>query len=116
MINIRRGDVVDIRLPEVPQGSCVQSGERPCVVTSNNMCNKFSNVITVSPITKSQTKKDLPTHVKLSKSYTKLNEHSLVLCEQIITVDKHKIKDRMAVLTEQDMKAVNKALAVQLGI
>ncbi len=85
-MKIKRGDIIIVDLGQ--HETSVQSGIRPCVVISNNMANKYSQVITVVPlISKIHKKEYLPTHVFLNGyRNTALHRHGLALCEQITSV------------------------------
>lgn len=115
--DIKRGDIIWINLfgsVGSEQGS--DENGRPCVCIQNNVGNAFSPTIIVSAIT-SQTKTLLPTHVQIpsSEKYG-LNKDSLVLLEQIRTVDKRRrVLRRTGHLDEILMKKINKALAISVG-
>lgn len=106
---IKRFDVYYIELPK--NESSIQSGLRPCVIVSNDKCNKFSPTITVVPIT-SQDKKYLPTHVKLM-----VDKESTVLCEQVMIVPKDLIVNKTSIkISNNKQKEICKALKIQLGL
>lgn len=93
-----------------------QSDLRPSIVVSNSMCNTHSNVVTVVPLT-TATKTRLPCHVKLYKGDCDgLEKPSTALCEQVRTVDKERIKDRVGYVKSRSMKCINEALATQLSL
>lgn len=97
-----------------PEGS-VQGGVRPCLVISNNRNNKYSSNIVVIPFT-SKIKNSLPVHVNFSNEVG-LNRESTLLCEQIITIPKNKIKDNIGEITKWlDAVKIIKALFIQLPI
>lgn len=80
------------------------------------MCNTHSNVVTVVPLT-TATKTRLPCHVKLYKGDCDgLEKPSTALCEQVRTVDKERIKDRVGYVKSRSMKCINEALATQLSL
>lgn len=114
-MTIKRGDIfLDVDFGEA-RGS-VQSGARPCLVVSNKLCNMYSPVITVLPIT-AQVKADMPTHFHLDKNKYKLKRHSIVLAEQIITVDKSYLKNRhFKSLTRHDLALIDDLLRIQLEL
>ena len=92
----------------------VQHGYRPVVIVSNDFANRCSPVVTVVPLT-SQPKKPLPTHVLLHEQG--LLKSSIALCEQIMTVDKHRLKRCVGyVYIARDRAALRHALGVQLGM
>lgn len=88
----------------------VQSGRRPLLVVQNNIGNKRSPSILVVPIT-SQRKKPMPTHFTI-----KLGKKSIVLCEQITTIAKTKVYEEIYVLDEEELKQLDIALSVSIGI
>lgn len=89
----------------------VQTGKRPLLVIQNNIGNTHSKTVIVVPIT-SRKKKSLPTHVKLH-----MPETSLVLCEQIQTVNASDLaKTPIYTLTKEEMDMVDSALIISLGI
>lgn len=113
-----KGDLICVELPSV--GGSIQSGKRPCVVVSNNACNKYSPVITIVPLT-SRKKHEIPTHVYLKSKdvfdlqYLNIRD-STILCEQIITVSKDNIVAGRAKIKPHVLKSINEALAVQLNL
>lgn len=112
---VSRGDIIYFNLNG--EGS-VQSGIRPCCVISNNLCNKFSPVVTVVPLTSKICKKNIPTHVKLNKKQTKLKTDSVALVEQLITVNKTQICEGgwISNVGEESIKKIEKAALIQLGM
>lgn len=97
-----------------------QSGVRPAVVLQNDIGNKYSPTIIVAPITKSKTKKPLPTHVPIDKHYLKgLNAsfQSIALLEQVKTVDKVRVvKHLNTKLAPSKMKEIDMALMTSFGL
>lgn len=112
MINeIQRRDIWFSELP-MAEGS-TQGGRRPCLVISNETCNRFSPVITVVVLTSKLLKNNLPTHVLLG-SESGLKQDSIALCEQIITIDKRNLKFKIGECTEEKMQLIDRALKIQL--
>lgn len=103
----KRGDVVYINLNN--KGN-IQTGYRPCIIVSNDICNKVSPVLLVVPLT-SGIKKPLPTHVKI-----KIIEESTALCEQIMPVNVVDIYKKIHSVSFEEMAKINKALGVSLGL
>lgn len=118
MKEIKRGAVIYVDLGIHPKSS-VQSGIRPCVVVSNNKNNRCAKVLSVCPCTTKIGKKKIPTHIELSRESVKgrFEKDSIILIEQITTVDKGKIISVMGyVSTESDvMNQVDKAIRLQLA-
>lgn len=106
---VRRGDVVYILSNGKETGSEQKAG-RPAVIVSNDFCNKFGSVVEVVYLT-SQAKRKLPTHTQIM-----CKKSSTALCEQITTVDKSRIGDIIRHATEKEMRAINTALAISIGI
>lgn len=117
MREIRRGDVVYIDLGQHIRSS-VQSGVRPCIVVSNNMGNKYSSVVTVCPFTAKI--KNNPVHVVVKPNDIKgyFEKISDFLPEQIVTVSKAKIENKIGIIPEDSeiMKKINAALIKQLEL
>lgn len=107
---VKRGQVYYADLSPVVGSE--QGGLRPVLVVSNDMGNKHSPAITVCPLT-TQVKKPLPTHITLT--YSKMCG-STVLCEQIRTIDKTRLRGYFGELTASQMARVNKALQIQLNL
>lgn len=113
--NIKRGEIRICNLGNAVDGS-VQSGIRPALIVSNNAANKHGPVAIVAPITsRTTTKKFLPTHIVLTTN-TGLEKESLVLLEQIMTIDKKCIGRRITKLSPRLMSVVNKKINVSLGM
>lgn len=77
---------------------------RPCIILQNNKGNYYGSTTIVSPLTKKQKKNNMPTHYILSKEkYSFLKHESMVLCEQIRTIDTSRIKKKIGCVTEYDI-------------
>lgn len=111
---IKRGDIFYMDLG-IGVGS-EQGGRRPVLVIQNNIGNKFSPVVIVATITSSQTKKKMPTHFALYEGQGGLAKQSTVLLEQINTVDKSRLEDKVGSLSSGVLREVDKRLKVSLGI
>lgn len=108
-MQIRRGDIFYIDGHNIVDGS-VQDWNRPAVVVSNNAGNHFSDIVEVVFLT-TKKKHPLPTHVNV-KAYAM----STALCEQICTIPKHRIGTFIRCCTEKEMKAIDDALKISLGL
>ncbi len=107
----------DIYLAELPtiSGSQVQQGVRPVIVVSNDKNNMFSPVVTVLPLTSKQCKHALPTHVAII-GYGLLKS-SVILGEQIITLDKKLLRDKVGTVSDISMRnRIQNALMTQLNM
>lgn len=112
---LRRGNIVNVNLGEGVGSE--QMNVRPCVVISNNVGNRFSPVIVVAPLTSKMTKRPMPTHVFLTKEMYGLHMDSIVLCEQVRTIDKRRVINSMGLsLNQLDMIKLNKCLAISIGL
>ncbi len=107
----KRGDVYLANLGNT-EGS-IQGGTRPVVIIQNNMGNRFSPTLIIAPLTSRMTKKNIPTHVKIKN---KLAKESIVLLEQIRTINKSELKNYITTLDENNIKDINKAICVSLGM
>lgn len=112
---VQRGDIFYVDLGKERKGN-IQNGIRPCVICGNNLQNKHSGVVLISPITSSKSKKDIPTHLKISASESHLKSDSIVLFEQIQTVQKSQLKSKICSLNDDIMQKVNDKLMISLGI
>ncbi len=92
-----------------------QAGLRPCVVISNNIGNKYSPCVIVAMVTSKLDKPKLPTHVMLPADYG-LSAKSIILCEQIRTIDKRRLKNFLGNLPLNKIEEVDKALNVSFGL
>ncbi|EDT71054.1 PemK family protein [Clostridium perfringens D str. JGS1721] len=106
-----RGDIFYADLPD--QKGSEQNGLRPVVIIQNNLGNKHSRTLIVAPIT-SQNKNDLSVHSKIYSKY--LEKDSTILLEQITTIDKNKVKNFVGCLTNSELKDLNRALAISVGL
>lgn len=112
MNEIKRGQIYYADLSPV-QGS-EQGGMRPVVIIQNDMGNKYSPTTIVAIVTSRHTKAKLPTHCWLEAQCLPLN--SMVELEQIRTIDKGRLKDYLGTVTATDMKRINKAVKISLGV
>ena len=111
---IKRGDVFYAELNPVIGSE--QGGTRPVVVISNNTGNRHSPTIIIAPITsRTHTKAKLPTHTKV-ENFDKLEKDSIILLEQIRTIDRQRLKQYMGMLPDNIMARVDKALAISISL
>ena len=110
---VKKGDLFFADLSPVVGSE--QGGVRPVLVVQNYVGNKYSPTIIVAAVT-SQTKTKLPTHVRLEATQGGLSKDSVVLLEQLRTIDKQRLKERIGTLSESQLPDVEKALSVSLGI
>lgn len=108
-MQIYRGDIFYIENNFHSDGAII-SGSRPEIIVSNNLCNKHSDFVEIVYLT-SKEKKPLPTHVTII-----CKTPSTALCEQIFTVSKKRIGDFVRSCNEKEMKAIDTALKMSLGL
>lgn len=96
-------------------GSNVQGGTRPVIVVSNEDYNRTSDAVTIIPLSTRHTKSRIPTHVWVDMDG--LPKRSLVLCEQINTIDKKLLRNRIGSLNNDfDRRRIARAVEIQLGL
>jgi len=113
-IIVRRAEVYWSDL-QGSQGS-EQGGERPVLIIQNDVGNTYSPTTIVAVITSQLTKAKLPVHVELQKEINNMPQDSVILFEQIRTLDKRRLKDKICELDELMMKKIDKAIGTSLGI
>ena len=113
-LNVKRGDIFYADLSPVVGSE--QGGVRPVIIIQNDIGNRYSPTVIVAAITSQINKAKLPTHVEISSEEYGLNRDSVVLLEQIRTLDKKRLKEKIGHMTEDDMKKVNKSLLISLNL
>ncbi len=93
-----------------------QGGLRPVLIIQNNIGNKYSPTVIIAAITSQISKAKLPTHIELDKNRYNLPKDSVVLLEQLRTLDKMRLKDRIGNLDDTAMKKIDVAIMISLGI
>lgn len=93
-----------------------QGGFRPVLVIQNNVGNKYSPTVIVAAITSHIEKAKLPTHVELSAKEHGLEKDSVILLEQVRTIDKQRLQQKITELDEKVMAKVDEALKISLGL
>ena len=111
--DIKRGDVFYADLSPVVGSE--QGGCRPVLVIQNDVGNKFAPTVIVAAITSQLTKAKIPTHIELSAQEYNLPKDSVVLLEQIRTIDKKRLQEKITELNVYKMKQVEKAILISLG-
>ncbi len=115
MIDIVRGDVVDIRLDPVPGHE--MSKTRPAVVVQNDMGNRYSPLVIIAPIRGAEhVKKNFPVIVHVGNGDGGLDKKSVVQCDQLKSLDKSRIKMRRGRFSDEIMKKVDIALKISLAL
>ncbi|MBQ8197049.1 MAG: type II toxin-antitoxin system PemK/MazF family toxin [Clostridia bacterium] len=110
---IKRGELYYADLSPVVGSE--QGGIRPVLIVQNDTGNKYSPTIIAAAITSQLNKARLPTHIEISARDFGLSKDSVILLEQIRTLDKKRLKERIGELTPVTMKKVNVALLISLG-
>lgn len=113
-MEVNRGDIYYADLSPVVGSE--QGGIRPVLVVQNNVGNKYSPTVIVAAITSQLTKAKLPTHIELKKENYKLAKDSVVLLEQIRTLDKRRLQEKVSELDSIAMQKVDFALLVSFGL
>ena len=111
---VKRGDIFYADLSPVIGSE--QGGIRPVIIMQNDIGNRYSPTVIVAAITSQINKAKLPTHVEISSEEYGLNRDSVVLLEQIRTLDKRRLKEKIGHMTDSDMEKVNKALLISLSL
>ncbi len=111
---IRRGDIYYADLSPVVGSE--QGGVRPVLIIQNDVGNRHSPTVIAAAITSQINKARLPTHIELGARSYGLSKDSVVLLEQIRTIDKRRLKERMGRLDERLMQRVDDAIAVSFGL
>ena len=111
---IRRGDIYYADLSPVVGSE--QGGLRPVLIIQNDVGNKYSPTVIAAAITSRMSKTRLPTHIDIYASRAGLARDSVILLEQIRTLDKRRLRERMGHLDDEMMDRVNNAIAVSFGI
>lgn len=113
-MEINRGEIYYADLSPVVGSE--QGGVRPVLVVQNNVGNKYSPTVIVAAITSQLTKAKLPTHIELNKDTYNLPKDSVVLLEQIRTLDKRRLGEKLSSLDEIAMQKVDLALIISFGL
>ncbi|MCD2255956.1 type II toxin-antitoxin system PemK/MazF family toxin [Agrilactobacillus fermenti] len=111
---VRRGDIFYADLSPVVGSE--QGGLRPVLVIQNNVGNHFSPTVIVAAVTAKIQKPKMPTHVGITAKEDGVERDSVVLLEQIRTIDKQRLKDKVTQLSGTKMKLVDHALIVSCGL
>ena len=113
-MEVHRGEVFYADLSPVVGSE--QGGIRPVLIVQNEIGNRHSPTVIAAAITSRLDKARLPTHINIRAADTGLAKDSVVLLEQIRTLDKHRLRERAGQITPEDQKRVDQALDVSLGV
>ena len=114
MVIVKRGDIYYADLSPVVGSE--QGGIRPVLIIQNDVGNKYSPTVIAAAITSQINKAKMPTHIELSADDYGLYKDSVILLEQIRTIDKKRLREKVAHLDKNLMLDVNNALAISFGL
>jgi mRNA interferase MazF len=113
-VTVKRGDIYYADLSPVVGSE--QGGVRPVLIVQNDVGNKFSPTVIAAAITSQTGKARLPTHINIAGGSVGLSKDSVILLEQIRTIDKRRLREHMGHLDDANMALVNDAIAVSFGL
>ena len=113
-MTVKRGDIYYADISPVIGSE--QGGVRPVLIIQNDVGNRYSPTVIAAAITSQQDKTRLPTHIRVSADDCGLAKDSIVLLEQVRTIDKQRLKERMGSLGVGAMDMVDQALSVSFGL
>lgn len=113
-MTIKRGEIYYADLSPVVGSE--QGGIRPVLIVQNDTGNRYSPTVIAAAITSQQEKTKLPTHISVKTSESGLLKNSIILLEQVRTIDKTRLKEKMGDLDKESMDMVNRALSVSFGL
>ena len=111
---VRRGEIYYADLSPVVGSE--QGGMRPVLIVQNDVGNRYSPTVIAAAITSQQNKARLPTHIEIEARTYGLSKNSVVLLEQMRTLDKRRLRERMGCLDNKAMQRVDGAIAISLGL
>lgn len=113
-MTVKRGDIFYADLSPVVGSE--QGGVRPVLIIQNDIGNRYSPTVIAAAITSQQDKSRLPTHIKIGAENCGLSKDSIILLEQVRTIDKQRLKEKMGTLDDPAMDMVDRALSVSFGL
>ena len=113
-MSVRRGDIYYADLSPVVGSE--QGGLRPVLIVQNDMGNRHSPTVIAAAITSRMGKAKLPTHIDIYADRVGLQKDSVILLEQVRTIDKKRLREKMGILDKSDMFKIDKALSVSFGL
>ena len=111
---VKRGDIFYADLSPVVGSE--QGGIRPVLIVQNDIGNKYSPTVIVAAITSKINKAKMPTHIELEGQKHGLTKDSVILAEQVRTIDKKRLKEKIGQVDESVMGQVNNALGISFGL
>ena len=113
-MSVRRGEIYYADLSPVVGSE--QGGVRPVLIVQNDVGNKYSPTVIAAAITSQKEKSKLPTHIEINAQNCGLAKNSVVLLEQIRTIDKKRLKEKMGKLDTASMSQIDQALSISFGL
>ena len=113
-MEIKRGDMFYADLSPVVGSE--QGGVRPVLIVQNDVGNKYSPTVIAAAITSQINKAKMPTHIEVDASEYGLAKNSVILLEQIRTIDKKRLKEKIGLVDDELMEKVNDALVISFGL
>jgi len=114
ILMVKRGDIFYADLSPVIGSE--QGGIRPVLIVQNDVGNKYSPTVIIAAITSQINKAKMPTHIELSNNEYGLSKDSVILAEQVRTIDKKRLKEKIGHLDEALMTQIDTALKISFGI
>ena len=114
LTSVKRGDIYYADLSPVIGSE--QGGLRPVLIIQNDIGNRYSPTVIAAAITSKMSKSHLPTHIDIYAEKAGLAKDSVVLLEQVRTIDKRRLKEKMGHLDHNDMLVINTAIAISFGL
>ena len=111
---VKRGEIYYADLSPVVGSE--QGGMRPVLIVQNNIGNRHSPTVIAAAITSQKDKSRLPTHIAINASRCGLAKDSVVLLEQVRTIDKKRLKEKMGTVDENSMNEINNAISISFGL
>jgi len=111
---VKRGQIYYADLSPVVGSE--QGGVRPVLIVQNDIGNKYSPTVIVAAVTSQINKAKMPTHIELCATDYGLQKDSVILMEQVRTIDKKRLREKIGALDDTSMRRVNSALAVSFGL
>ena len=111
---VKRGEIYYADLSPVVGSE--QGGIRPVLIIQNDVGNRYSPTVIAAAITSQRDKAKLPTHIEISAQSCGLQKDSTVMLEQVRTIDKKRLRERMGEITPETMNSINSALSISFGL
>ncbi len=113
-MNVKRGDIYYADLSPVIGSE--QGGVRPVLIIQNDIGNRYSPTVIIAAITSQINKAKLPTHIEVAATDYGLPKDSVILLEQIRTIDKRRLEEKIGHIDEEMMEKINDGLMISLGL